>query len=234
MTLPLNFVEGLYWATSIERPFSDITTNGLGTSFQDTPDFATHLRYEAERGHLQVAGLFRKIGFRPTVGDDIDETATGISGSMVVHPWAVVMGTNPVREDNPSGLTRSRILLMGAWGPGVGRYINDQAGQGLDGQVDPVTGAFDLVDATGWNASYEHWFSERWLANFTYATVDPENNVNQPATTYDEAEYQAASIWWIPVPRLSFGIEYIWGTRQNLDGQDGTAKRLHAMAQYNF
>ena len=64
MTLPLNFVEGLYWATSIERTFSDITTNGLGTSFQDVPDFATHLRYEAERGHLQVAGLFRKIGFR--------------------------------------------------------------------------------------------------------------------------------------------------------------------------
>jgi hypothetical protein len=233
MTMPLP-VEGWYWAGSIERPFSDITTNGLGTSFQDTPDFATHLRYEADLGHFQVAGLFRKIGFRPTVGDDIDETATGISGSLVVHPWAVLLGTNPVREDNPSGLTRSRILLMGAWGPGVGRYINDQAGQGFDGQVDPVTGEFDLVDATGWNASYEHWFNERWLANFTFATVDPENNPNQPAATYDEADYQAASIWWIPVPRLSFGIEYIWGRRENLDGQEGRAERLHALAQYNF
>jgi hypothetical protein len=233
MTMPLP-VEGWYWAGSIERPFSDITTNGLGTSFQDTPDFATHLRYEADLGHFQIAGLFRKIGFRPTVGDDIDETATGISGSLVVHPWAALLGTNPVREDNPSGLTRSRILLMGAWGPGVGRYINDQAGQGFDGQVDPVTGEFDLVDATGWNASYEHWFNERWLANFTFATVDPENNPNQPATTYDEADYQAASIWWIPVPRLSFGIEYIWGRRENLDGQEGRAERLHALAQYNF
>ena len=144
------------------------------------------------------------------------------------------MGTNPVRDEDPDGLTRSRILLMGAWGPGVGRYINDQAGQGFDGQVDPLTGGFDLVDANGWNASYEHWFSERWLTNFTYSTVQPDKNVNQPATTYNEAKYLAASLWWIPVPRLSFGVEYIWGERENLDGQAAQAERVHSMGQYNF
>jgi hypothetical protein len=232
MTLPVT--DGVYWATSIERPFSDITTNGLGTNVQEVPDVATHLRYETDVGHLQLAGIVRTIGYRPT-GDDVTQRAgAGISGSAVFHPWAILMGTNPVRQENPSGLTRSRILLMTAWGPGVGRYINDLAGQGFDGQVDLGTGEFDLVDSFGWNASYEHWFNEHWLSNFTFARVEPDNNAGQLGTTYDQAKYAATSLWWIPIPRMSLGIEYIWGERQNLDSEQGEASRLHGLFQYNF
>lgn len=60
VTIPLT--ERTYWASSVERPFSDITAVdasgvALGTNVQDSPDFATHWRYEGNRGHLQVAGL---------------------------------------------------------------------------------------------------------------------------------------------------------------------------------
>jgi hypothetical protein len=223
-----------YWAASVERCFSDITTNGLGTNVQDIPDFASHLRYEGDRGHVQVAGLARSIGYRPTGGMDTHETATGVSGSLVFHPWAVAMGTNPVTDECPSGLTRSRILMMCTGGSGVGRFINDLAGQGLDAQVDPITGELQLVDAFGWNASYEHWFNDKWLANFTYASIEVDSNINQPATTYDSATYQAASLWWIPVPRMAFAVEYIWGDRENINGDVGRADRVHGLAQYNF
>jgi len=232
MTLPV--VGGVYWATSLERPFSDITTNDLGTNVQEVPDLATHLRLEGDVGHLQLAGLVRTIGFRPTGEDVTQRTAVGISGSVVLHPWAIVMGTNPVRETNPSGLTRSRILLMTAWGPGVGRDINDLAGQGFDGQVDPLTGEFDLVESFGWNASYEHWFNASWLSNFTFSNVNVDNNAGQPGTTYDEATYVAGSLWWIPVPRMSFGIGLLCGQRENLSGDDADAQRLHGLFQYNF
>lgn len=232
VTLPLP-IEGLYWAASVERPFSDITTNNLGTNVQSIPDGATHLRYERPKGHLQVAGLFRSIAYRPTGGAVDRDTAAAVSGTAVFHPWAILLGTDPAGED-PSGLTRSRILLMGTWGPGVGRYINDLAGQGLDAQVDPITGALNVVTSTAWNASYECWFNEHWLSNFTYSHVNTDPEVNQPATTYSSGTYLAASLWWIPIPRLSFGIEYMWGERENLDGQEAEAERLHGLAQYNF
>ncbi len=232
MTIP--FGDGLYWASSIERPFSDITTNGLGTNVQDVPDFATHLRYEATRGHLQLAGLMRTIGYEPTGDDVTHRVGAGLSGNAVCNPWAILMGTDPVHEENPSGLTRSRILLQANWGPGVGRYINDLAGQGFDGQVDPVTGEFDLVEATSWNASYEHWFNASWLSNFTYSEVHVDNNADQSGATYERANYIAASLWWIPVPRMSFGIEFITGQRENLNGEDARADRLHGLFQYNF
>jgi hypothetical protein len=74
----------------------------------------------------------------------------------------------------------------------------------------------------------------QWLSNFTFANVTVDNNANQPGTTYDQATYLAASLWWIPIPRMSFGIEYMWGQRENFDGQDADANRLHGLFQYNF
>ena len=232
MTLPI--ADRLYWATSIERCFSDITTNGLGTNIQEVPDLATHLRYEGDTGHVQVAAIMRTIGFEATGGEESQDVGGGLSGSLVFHPWAILMGTSPVRDQNPSGLTRSRILLQANWGPGLGRYVNDLAGQGLDAQVDPVTSELELVEAMAWNASYEHWYSETWLSNFTYSTVSVDNNAGQPGTTYNEAQYVAASLWWLPVPRMSVGVEYLFGQRENLDGQSADTSRLGALFQYNF
>lgn len=232
MTVPV--FDGFYWASSIERPFSNISTNGLGDQVQDVPDFASHLRWERDRGHLQLAGIVRTLGYRPTGGNVTRLTGAGLSGNAVFHPWAFVLGTNPVRERDPSGLTRSRILLQGTWGPGVGRYINDLSGQGVDGQVDPVTGDFDAVVAGGWNASYEHWFNAYWLTNLTYSQVTVDSRENQPAATYDAGQYVAASLWWIPITRLSLGMEYLWGERENLNGQSAEAQRIHWLAQYNF
>jgi hypothetical protein len=218
----------------MERPFSNITTNGLGVQVQDVPDFATHLRFETDLGHLQVAGLNRSIGYQPNGGDVERLTGSGLSANLVFHPWAIALGTNPVEDEYQSGLTRSRVLLQGNWGNGIARYINDFSGQGLDGQVDPITGAFRTVPVSGWNASYELWFNEHWLSNFTYSEVNADNSPAQPGTTYDYGNYSAVSLWWIPVTRLSLGVEYIRGERRNLNGQSAFAQRLHGLAQYNF
>lgn len=122
MTVPLR--DDWFLAASVERPFSDIATNGLGTNVQDVPDIATHLRYEAYKGHLQLSGLLRTIGFQPTGGDVTRRTGGAISGNAVFHPWAILLETDPVRERDPSGLTLSRILLQATWGHGVGRFIS--------------------------------------------------------------------------------------------------------------
>lgn len=234
VTVPLPFSDGMYWAASMERPFSDITTNSLGTNVQDVPDFATHWRYETDVGHLQFGALARTIGYEPTGEEVTRRFGGGVNGNLVFHPWAILMGTDPVHEADPSGLTRSRILLQCNWGPGLGRYLNDLAGQGLDGQVNPLTGEFDLVEALGWNASYEHWYNASWLSNFTFAQVNVDNNADQADSTYDSARYVAASLWWIPIPRMSFGIEYLFGQRGDLNDEVAEAQRLNALFQYNF
>jgi hypothetical protein len=224
----------LYWAIGVEQPFSDITTNGLGNSVQDVPDFATHLRYESDFGHVQLSTLLRAIEYRPTFGEVTHRTGWGLSASTVFHPWAALFGSNPVRKDNPTGLERSRILLQYTFGWGIGRYVQDTAGLGLDGQVDPATGGFSTLYVAGWSTSYEHWFTERWLANVTYSSDIVGFNGAQPGNTYLGAKYLAASLWFIPITRMSLGIEYVWGERKNLDEERARASRLNALFQYNF
>ena len=232
MTLPLS--DKWFWAVGVEQPFSDITTNGLGTPVQDVPDFATHVRYEGDYGHFQISGLLRTIGYRPFGEGTTQLTGYGLSASTTFHPWACLLGSNPVHKDNPNALERCRIIGMFTAGKGIGRYIQDTVGQGLDGQVDPATGRFDLLYETALVVSYEQWYTEKWMSNFTYAQPLVASNDDQPGTTYAGAKYLAASLWYIPFASMSLGMEYLWGERKNVDGERGNANRLNALVQYNF
>jgi hypothetical protein len=232
MTVPL--ADKLYWAGGIEQPFSDITTNGLGTNVQDVPDFATHLRYQADRGHAQLSALLRTIGYRPDGGAVTRRMGYGMSAGTTFHPWAILAGTNPVRESNPSGLTRSRLIGLYTFGWGAARYIQDTVGQGFDGQVDPLTGAFDTSYVSAFVVSYEHWFTEKWLATATYSGVQVTSTAGQPGTTYAGGKYLAVNVWYIPVRNVSVGAEYMFGQRKNLNEQRGDANRIQMLFQYNF
>jgi hypothetical protein len=232
VTIPL--CDQLFFAAGIEQPFSDITTNGLGTNVQDVPDFAAHLRYETAFGHVQISTLLRDIEFQPTAGGESQRVGFGMSASTVFHPWAILTGSNPTTKDNPTGLERSRVLLQYTFGWGIGRYIQDTAGQGLDGQVDPATGEFDTVYAVGYSISYEHWFTEQWLTNVTYSADFVGQNGDQPASTYAGAKYLTTALWFIPIRNMSLGIEYVWGERENLDGEKAKANRVNGLIQYNF
>lgn len=232
MTLPL--ADKLFWAGGVEQPFSDISTNGLGTNVQDVPDFATHFRYEGDLGHVQVAGLMRAIGYRPTGGDVTRRAGYGLSAGTTFHPWALLCGTNSLRKSNPTALERCRIIGQYTFGWGVARYFLDTVGLGLDGEVDPVTGGFDVSYAAAWLASYEHWYSERWMSAFTCSETLAATNGGQPGSTYVGAKYLAASLWYIPIVNLSLGVEYLHGERENLSEQSGRANRINALVQYNF
>jgi hypothetical protein len=232
MTIPLS--DKWFWAFGVEQPFSDITTNGLGTNVQDVPDFATHVRYEGDFGHFQVSGVARALGYRPTDDATTRQAGYGLSLGTTFHPWAYLLGSNPVRKDNPNALERCRILGQCVFGRGVARYINDEVGQGLDGQVDPATGGFKPLNAAAYMLSYEQWYTERWLSNFTYSQTYANSIGGQPGSTYTGAKYLGASLWFIPVVNLSLGVEYLYGQRDNLNGQSGQANRLNALVQYNF
>jgi hypothetical protein len=232
-TLPLG--EKLFWAMSAEQPFSAITTLGNGdTGFQDVPDFATHLRYESDLGHLQVSSIVRTLGYQPAVGEDTRKAGWGMNFTTNFHPWAILMHTDPIREADPTGLERSRILLQYAFGWGINRYIQDTSGLGMDGAVD-AAGTFNTLYGSGWTASYEHWLNKHWLSNFTYSRVLSANTPDGRAGGgYIGADYVAASLWWIPITRMSIGAEYLYGTRENFDSQFGTARRIQTVFQYNF
>src|SRR5262249_15237905 len=154
-----------------------------------------------------LSSILRAIGYQPTGGEVTRRAGWGLSASAVFHPWALLIGSNPVRKDNPTGLERSRVLLQYTFGWGIARSILASAGQGLDAEVDPKTGSVDTLYAAGWSVSYEHWYTERWLSNLTYSADFTGFIGGQPANTYLAAKYLAASLWFIPVRNMSIGAE---------------------------
>ncbi len=233
MTLPLG--DQVHWAIAIEQPFSDITPSAGGKGIQDVPDLTTNLRYDSGLGHVQVAGLFRKITNQPEVGNDQSLFGWGVNLTGDYHLWAALMGTNPATKENPTGLERSRFLGQYAVGYGMSRYINDVNGLGLDAAAGP-NGMFKLIQGVGWFGAYEHWWSEKWTSTFLYgeSRLFIPSTLDLPPDTYSLAQYAAVNLVWLPLPNMMIGAEYLYGSRINLNSGSGWAHRGQIAWQYNF
>ena len=55
-----------------------------------------------------------------------------------------------------------------------------------------------------------------------------------PDNTYKEGQYATANLIWLPFERMGLGIEFLFGERENKDGQTGEAYRIQTAMQYRF
>jgi hypothetical protein len=235
---------------AVEQPYSDIQwfengvwivnpgsgiirTPGVGRNVQDMPDFTANVRYVGDYGHVQVAGVLRKLTFQPGFGDSaFDELGYGINLTGDFHPWAYFSGT-PSSGDCATPMSKSRVLGQFAAGRGINRYFNDVNGLGLDATFDPVNG-FRTIPSYGWFVAYEHWWTMKWISNFTYGEDSSDLTDTLPGGTYQRANYVTANIIWLPVERMGVGLEYLYGFRKNKDGQKGDNSRIQMGFQYRF
>ena len=247
------FCDRIKVSTGMEQPYSDIqwyevssgtwvvnpgsgiiTTPGVGKNVQDMPDFTGNIRYEGDYGHLQVAGILRKLSFKSETGKDYDVLGSGINLTAVWHPWAMFCQCPPKCTEDPEPWQRSRFLAQYAVGDGIDRYIQDVNGLGLDATYDPVNG-FRAIRSDGWFVAYEQWWAKRWASNFTLGGSTWNDLTDTlPNYTYRNASYYSANLIWLPVERMGVGFEFLYGTRENKDGQSGEAYRLQTAVQYKF
>src|SRR5438477_7887589 len=152
---------------SVEKPSSDIifkTPQFTDQPNSPSPDGAIRLRQEFERGHFQVAGLFRSIAaFLPNGRTDS------------VFGW----GLNAATSVKTFG--KDNAIFAVAAGHGISRYLQDTSGLGID--AEPVSGVIPHLQATpavGVEAAYQHYWLKtlRSSAIYSYAAV---NNTNLSA-----------------------------------------------------
>lgn len=234
----------------VEQPYSDIqwfdgggfvvnpgsgviTTAGAPRNVQDVPDLTGNLRYNGDYGHTQLAGIARKLTYQPSVGPDESVFGYGLNLTGTWHPWAQCRGRGSCADGQQTPLEKSRFLGQFAAGKGINRYMADVNGLGLDAVFDPVNG-FDAVPSLGWFIAYEQWWADKWISTFSYSQTDSNLSTTLPGNTYQSATYATANLIWLPVPRMGVGIEYLHGTRENQDGQSGTAQRIQLGFQYKF
>ena len=208
--------KGLDWAISLEDPNPDIS-NAAGVDGESTarfPALASNLRWTTDWGHLQVAGIVRQITFDPDVGsrDSVMGFGLNLTGDFKIG--------------------RDKILFQLAGGNAIADYMNDTGGAGLDGFFDGSN--LKGLATFGGVIGYQHWWDKKWDSNFVYSYAWIENDGDQPDDAYNAVHYVAVNLRWHPAERVMIGLEYLYGIREDKDGDTGDASRVQMSFQYRF
>jgi hypothetical protein len=241
--------DGLRLAIGVEQPYSDIqwfdgggfvlnpgtgiiTEAGVAKNIQNIPDLTANVKYTGDYGHVQVAGILRKLTYQYPDERQIDEAGYGVNVTGSFHPWALLHGI-PNSAEGRGPWEKSRILAQYACGRGIGRYLNDSNGLGLDATFDPAN-RLRVLPASGWFVAYEQWWTDKLISNFTYGRADIDLTDTLPPNTYTGASYGAANLIYFPVERLGLGVEFLYGSRENKDGARAKNYRIQTGVQYRF
>jgi outer membrane DcaP-like protein len=206
---------------SIEKPSSDVifkTAQFTAQPNAPAPDGAIRLRQEFERGHVQVAGIFRSIAaFLPDGRTDS------------VFGWGVntSAGVKTFGKDN--------MILGVAAGHGISRYIQDTSGLGIDAEVTSFTNPhLEATPAVGVEAAYQHYWLKRLRSSAVYSYAAVNNTDRAPVTTYNHATYTGTNLIWSLFGSLNVGAEFLYGWAMEQNGQKANAPRIQFSAKYSF
>jgi len=209
---------------SLEDPNPEVQ-NGEGVT--RAPDLVVTGRFTpSDRLHLKLALLGRQIRAQsdPSFGYGVSkEYGRGVS----------VSG----RFVTPYFDKRDNLVFQLTRGEGIGRYVNDLASVGnYDGIFDPANGDLDLFRVLAGYASLQHWWGgpQDLRSNLTLGFVDVDNPGFVDGDAYKRTIRLSTNLFWTPTPRIDFGAEYLWGRRENQDGEEGDATQIQLMTRYRF
>ena len=212
LTQPLTDCLSVAVALEDPQPSLDLAIAPAGGDVERlAPDLICRFRYETPRCHLQGAGLVRMIGFREVSGAQDEAVGWGFDFTGSFRPREI-----------------DRVLFQVAFGEGYESYR-----QGFDGAVD-ANGVIELNPVLAWVVGYEVDWTDRLSSTFVYSVAEGTTASFQPASRAEALDYLAANLVFEPLPRLSYGIEYLYGSRTDKDSAQGEAHRLQFSVRYDL
>jgi len=197
--------EDVEMAVAVEdtRFIIDVPMGVTGESRSPSPDFVGHLRLDKDWCQFQVASLHRIGGFQPDGEEVLTRYAWGFNftGAMLVRP-------------------RTKAYYQIVFGDGIGSY------RGLPDAAPVSATQNDLLSMLGWMVGMTHEWNDEWSSNFTYAENTLDNLPGQLDDDVHKTTYLAVNLIWQPSDRVRIGTEYLYGIRENINGDVGAANRV--------
>jgi Porin subfamily len=195
------------WHASMALEESTVTIDSPetlpGESRTPTPDFVARIRVSQDWGQLQLAGVARQIGFQPP-GSSVE---TAWAGGVNFTGWLNILDSD-------------KVLFQVVAGDGIGSFRDLP-----DAAPDTLTTLAPL-HTFAWMTGYAHSWSDRWTSNLTFNESFVSNTSLQSPDSVHRTTYVSANLIWNPTNRLWVGVEYLYGTRSNLNGDTSDANRL--------
>ena len=201
-----------------------IELQGIQSKF-DMPDFSWQVRMNRDWGHLQLAGIFRKITWVDSNGDalHLGDTVLG---------WGVNLTSNV----NLGKKNVGRFAVV--YGAGIENYMNDApidvgVKNNPQNPVKPVVGV--ALPVLGIVSFIDHNWSNRFSTSIGYSMVNIENSNAESASDFHQGHYALTNLLYHPIPRVTIGSEFQFGRRVNFDdGFNVNDYRLQFSFKYDW
>jgi hypothetical protein len=188
------------------------------------PDISGHLRLASDRGHFQIAGMYRRIQW-----DDLNASATrDLSGS--ANGWGVNLSSN-------IKMSKHVWRLQAVYGEGIENYMNDAPADvailnNFSNTKTPIVGkALPMLGLVGF---LDLNWSSKVTSTIGYSRLDIRTTDGQSADAFKSGQYAIGNVLFYPAKGFMLGPEVQWGYRDNRGGWHTPDYRIQFSAKYNF
>jgi hypothetical protein len=219
--------DGLEFAVALESPSSAIDEGKIDEiapelnvqAWNPYPDFTTHLRFSANWGHVQAAGIVRGLGFQTT-----NAPGSNPSGTEIGWGFNLSSAIRTIGED--------QLLLEVTYGRGIASYMND-GGSDL-APSDSTNPDAEALPILGWLAYYNRTWNEKWTSSVGFSETRQWTTSGQTGTAFETGQYFSANLLYHPLPQMLIGPEFLWGRREDRDHSDQPDSRVQLSFKYDF
>ena len=209
------------FSIAIEDSSPDFTLlDGSFTGEDSTPlpDLAANYRLEGDGRHAQLSGVLRYLDLEGDAGSP-DEDDLG---------WGVAL-SGKTQLGDPG----RRLMGQVSYGEGSAHYNQATRGAGSDAVLEP-DGSFTTLPVTTAVAGYEHDWSKQWSSTVAWSFASVDGLDVQATDALDRSQSASANIVWQPNAHFLTGFEFLYGERENRDGEKGDAHRIQFSFKFLF
>src|SRR5437764_4167232 len=203
-------------AVALEHITNDVDTGNLrlideslASSIRNdekVPDLTAQIRYQGNWGHVQLAGVLRRVGY-DSVGTDNNEPKGHRTG------WGVDL-TGSIKAGS-----LATFRLGAVYGRGIASYMND-GGMDLGPNVSVEVGedarlvlipSAEAVKLFGMTAYVDLNWSKRWTSSIGYSFDTVDNTSFQTETAFHRGQYASVNLLWHAASNFFTVSELLWG-----------------------
>lgn len=190
---------------------------------QRVPDFPVYFQYSwgANReSHIRASAVFRDMYLynkAQSTEDDLFGWGVQLSGNINITKYL-------------------QLFMNGVYGEGITNYINDLMGSGLDFTPRPDDATrVQTTPMFGWQVAAQVNILSNLAVSGGYSTVTVcKKNGFYSDNMYKQGQYIFGNLFWHLTPRFSLAVEYLYGSRKNMNDLKAHSNRVNLLAKYSF
>lgn len=219
----LDLGKGFSMAAGLEYPTVSATVgNNAELIPQRIPDIPLYFQYAwaKNQSHVRLTGLLRNMYYYDRVNASTEhQVGYGAQFSTTIKIIPAI-----------------QFYGNAIYGKGIGNYVNDLEGNGMDLiPSSSVMGKLDAPETFAWLAGAQFNLTKRMPMTIGYSQVRQYGSENyMQGNGYKLSQYIVGNLFYNINRSFSVGVEYLYGTRYDNNGNFGKANRVQAMAQFNF